>query len=703
MISEKIENLKIGYTNKENGTDIGRDFIAPCLAECVHYRRNVGYFFSSSFLTWIGEINNIINNDVKIQLMCHPQLDKTTKGALENILDEKERIKFIDNQIEKDFLLSTAKIKEKGGGLGQNWQSRLVCYLIANEILEIRFNIPLKYSTPRPKISKESRSLSDLKQEMQSSDMEISDEDSNDLYHVKIGWFDFKDGDEIAFHGSANESHKGMRENIDNVAVYKNWKGEAIKEYFDLYKSTLEKHWENNEETQKSLGFRTMHLTKEALEQVKVASPKSRPTPDLPVIPPIIPNKKNKYRHQEEAVDKFLKLKKGVLEMATGTGKTRTACKIINELFKKNQIEQFIVTLEGKDLLLQWYDIFQDEREVESQKLYNYGVNTFKDKAGSKVMRDRFILNPKNSGLVISVNDVHNVLAEFNQDTLSKTLLIFDEVHDIGTELKLGKLTSLTKDTGYCLGLSATPSKGEHKEEMTKGIFDAIGGGEKPIYTFSLEDAIKREILCEFKYNTIEYALSEEDHEELKKKYKMLGGGVVDGVRYTSADVAMQIARIYKKTKTKLEPFENFLDQNQDLLKSTIIFVENKKYGYEVCKILHKYSKNYNIYFDETKREVLTEFTKNEIDILVTCEAISQGIDIPSLKNIVLFSANKEKKQTIQRLGRCLRNPSNETNDKKVARVIDFWQIRDDDKPSYDQERVDWLQALSETKGEENA
>ena len=88
---------------------------------------------------------------------------------------------------------------------------------------------------------------------------------------------------------------------------------------------------------------------------------------------------------------------------------------------------------------------------------------------------------------------------------------------------------------------------------------------------------------------------------------------------------------------------------------------------------------------------------------MVTCEAISQGIDIPSLKNIVLFSANKEKKQTIQRLGRCLRNPSNETNDKKVARVIDFWQIRDDDKPSYDQERVDWLQALSETKGEKNA
>ena len=49
------------------------------------------------------------------------------------------------------------------------------------------------------------------------------------------------------------------------------------------------------------------------------------------------------WPHQEEAVKIFLEKKRGILEMATGTGKTRVAIEIIAQLFKYKLINQFII------------------------------------------------------------------------------------------------------------------------------------------------------------------------------------------------------------------------------------------------------------------------------------------------------------------------------------------------------------------------
>ena len=41
----------------------------------------------------------------------------------------------------------------------------------------------------------------------------------------------------------------------------------------------------------------------------------------------------------------------GILAMATGTGKTVTAMKIINKLFEENKIRRVVITMFGNDLL----------------------------------------------------------------------------------------------------------------------------------------------------------------------------------------------------------------------------------------------------------------------------------------------------------------------------------------------------------------
>ena len=61
-----------------------------------------------------------------------------------------------------------------------------------------------------------------------------------------------------------------------------------------------------------------------------------------------------KWRHQDEAVKEFLEKKNGILAMATGSGKTWTSFKIIDQLFEHNLISQVIITMRGNSLLAQW-------------------------------------------------------------------------------------------------------------------------------------------------------------------------------------------------------------------------------------------------------------------------------------------------------------------------------------------------------------
>src|SRR5690606_29116049 len=97
-------------------------------------------------------------------------------------------------------------------------------------------------------------------------------------------------------------------------------------------------------------------------------------------------------------------------------------------------------------------------------------------------------------------------------------------------------------------------------------------------------------------------------------------------------------------------------------------------------------------------------FAKGQLDCLLTCHRISEGIDIRSVNNIVLFASARARLETVQRLGRCLRvDPSNPN---KRARVVDFIEHKPDDvddptgELGADEEREAWFLALSSLRHE---
>lgn len=156
-----------------------------------------------------------------------------------------------------------------------------------------------------------------------------------------------------------------------------------------------------------------------------------------------------------------------------------------------------------------------------------------------------------------------------------------------------------------------------------------------------------------------------------------------------------EIAKVYKTAEMKPFVFANYLETNPAVLEHCILFVETRAYGEPILELLHRYTHLYRTYYAKDDREHLVDFAQGEIDCLVTCHRISQGIDIRSLNTVVLFASARAKLETIQRIGRCLRVDPLQPD--KRALVVDFVRpaCPSDPVPNADQERCAWLTELA--------
>lgn len=409
--------------------------------------------------------------------------------------------------------------------------------------------------------------------------------------------------------------------------------------------------------------------------------------------PPESSSPSTPWRHQDEAIQSFLQTGQGILEMATGTGKTRTAMRIIQELFDSAAITQVLIIMYGNDLLEQWYkELLLYFLDVRICRWYG-GKNEFsRFQMGSC---DRKILLLSREGE--RVRDVLDRLEKRggSLEVREKTLLIFDEVHGAGSEAFRDCLSGILSKYRYRLGLSATPIR-EFDEEGTAFIMKEIG---PVVYTFGLKEAIERGILCEFSYDTISYELTEE---EKNKKQKIIAAHEARrkmGQPVNEEDLYRDLARVNKLAVNKILLFQEYISGHPAILERCILFVETKEYGLALQKMLLAHTYNFHTYYSEDDYGNLERFAQGKLQCLITCRKISEGIDIRSVRNIVLFSSDRGHLVTTQRIGRSLRR--NPVEPDKRARVVDFicdCGKRKTEDTTADQERADWLRELSEVR-----
>lgn len=616
-------------------------FYVPALKQAVSYDRGVGFFTSHWLRLAASGLAGLAANGGHARIIASPMLDAQDCAALAQGADArtdpvlKAALERVISDLEQDLETDTLAA---------------LAWMIADGLLDFRIAIP------------------------------TAELDGD--FHDKFGIFRDAVGDAIAFHGSPNDSERAFR-NYESISIYYSWVDPREASRVTSESARFDLLWSNGD-----LNLRVYPLP-DAVKRNLIAFTTRLPRP---YTPPKLDSAQERWRHQNEAAAAFLKARSGILEMATGTGKTRTALLILNELKERALLETTIVAAYGTDLLDQWYKELVKHTGLPVYRAYEQHREA-----------QAYLNSPGGAVLLISRANLDQVLARLDAELFGKAMLICDEVHGLGSPALVTSLSGKLRKFAYRLGLSATPER-TYDADGNRFIEEEIG---PVIFRFGLEEAIQRGILCEFDYVPLPYALSDEDKAAIRQAIKRYHAKSRAGDPAPVEALYRDIARVRKLSQEKIAPFEGYINANPSVLDRCIIFVESAEYGALIQTILMRQRTDFHTYYQDDDRENLRRFAKGQLECLLTCHRISEGIDIQSVNNIVLFASARARLETVQRLGRCLRvDPANPN---KRARVVDFVEQKPDDlddptgELGADEEREAWFLALSALRHDHGA
>ena len=335
--------------------------------------------------------------------------------------------------------------------------------------------------------------------------------------------------------------------------------------------------------------------------------------------------------------------KRGIVKVVTGGGKTVFAIHCLTKYLEENKDHSIFIVVPSIALLDQWYEGLQkdfNEKEI--------ALN-----GGGEHLEHLSRIN------ISTIDSVKNIIEQFDA---SKTLLIVDECHKIGTE-KRGEV--LTNNWHATLGLSATPER-DYDDNFYIIIRKILGD---IIFDYDYIDAREDEVIVNFKLLYAYAAMTPDEEEKYKKFTKSIQrrAATIGGNDMNDYPLKMLIfnrARMVKNSKNRI-PFGIELLQKHKR-DSWIVFTENKKQAKEFNKIINTKgykSAIYNTDLDNAEREEnLNNFKNGNLNVLVSCTALDEGFDMPEADGAMILSASSSKRQRIQRMGRVLRITANKQN-----------------------------------------
>ena len=346
---------------------------------------------------------------------------------------------------------------------------------------------------------------------------------------------------------------------------------------------------------------------------------------------------------QTKAFPLWWSKKRGIVKVVTGGGKTVFAIHCLTKYLEENKDHAIFIVVPSIALLDQWHEGLQKDFNEKEISLNGGGEHL------EKLSR----IN------ISTIDSVKNIIQQFDA---SKTLLIVDECHKIGTE-KRGEV--LSNSWHATLGLSATPER-DYDDNFYIIIRKILGD---IIFDYDYIDAREDEVIVNFKLLYAYAAMTPDEEEKYKKFTKSIQrrAATIGGNDMNDYPLKMLIfnrARMVKNSKNRI-PFGIELLQKHKR-DSWIVFTENKKQAKEFNKIINTKgykSAIYNTDLDNAEREEnLNNFKNGNLNVLVSCTALDEGFDMPEADGAMILSASSSKRQRIQRMGRVLRITANKQN-----------------------------------------
>lgn len=391
------------------------------------------------------------------------------------------------------------------------------------------------------------------------------------------------------------------------------------------------------------------------LEEIKRITGKAKQKPKL-------------RSYQTEAIDKWIENnKKGILSMATGTGKTFTALSCFDLLIKEKQKLLTIIVCPQKHLINQWkrsLSIFYEDNILIASgdnKHWKKEIISMISNLESDIYEYGVILTTFNT---FSSEEFIGRIKLYEDEML----LMVDEVHGIGSnEFRKGLLNEYT----YRLGLSATPEI-EDDFERNEFLYEYFNG---IIYNYDLEDAIKNGFLCHYNYYPIFIDLNDDELE--KYLYYSTKIAYFFNKKHLSQDDEKKLnsylinrRNIINNAKEKMEYLKKFLIEHKDI-SDLIIYCTGKQLPkiQEMLNNMNISNKKFTGEESTSQRDkILKLFSKKYFQVLVAIKCLDEGVDVPSTQSAILMASTLNTRQHIQRRGRILRKDKNKT----MANIYDL-------------------------------
>jgi len=595
------------------------------LKKSRRYSRIGSYFSSKSFISLAEGLGDFFIRNGKMKLIINYELRKEDYDELKKAINYKK----IEDRISLD-------IKNLKSEMELN-SARVLAWLIDEGKLEIRVVVG----------------------------------GYNNLMHIKQGIFEDEFANKVAFTGSANETYSAYEKNIEQITFFKSWAGEQ-EEYVDEFLFKFNRFWNDF-----GSDARTYSLAKAFEKRLVRIKPKSEKElkKSLEIISKISQQKSERRiliprPYQAKALEAWIKNKKrGIIEMPTGCGKTKTAIFGYEEVQKEGP-SLTLVFAPTKAICNQWLEEFQEE----SCKICQIYDNPKWKLALKKEIID-LRLKTNNHLVVIGSYALMNsnyLIGQIKSVEKINRLLIADEAHSTGA-LKTSE--GLIDEYNYRLALSATPKR-YLDDEGTNKIFKYFG--DVVFDEISLYDAIYNlEVLSEYDYHLIHVFLNGEELEKYAKITKL----IIQKMSIKKKDMynksidaeiqrlAEKRAKIIKNCSAKIDEFEKIIEQIKD--ERSIIFVSPEQREKVINLVRDKVRYHQYTYSEESeiRSRALENFKKGAIKCLVAIKCLDEGLDVPSARAGVLMASSGNPREFIQRRGRLLRKHPG----KKYAKIFDFF------------------------------
>lgn len=360
------------------------------------------------------------------------------------------------------------------------------------------------------------------------------------------------------------------------------------------------------------------------------------------------------YDFQSQAIESWIKNGcYGTIKMPTGSGKSFTACKIIQKMKVKT-----LITVHTNDLLINaWMNTLTEQfgESIKHQIGVIGGKLSKKDRKNMRITSDTsYEANISKDIVIATSQSLLNKLDKLSNEKFG--LLITDECHHYPSD-QFSKVVSNVR-APYRLGLSATLLRSDGATPLIWGLLGDV------CYRISIKELVNKKVLVSPVFNSIII-----NDEKVQSEIASCGLVKLDLSRYVKQMSASSITKVKYilnlveslcKNHKKFVMYTDFVNsENNNIFTRDFYVQELTKRRVRVVGVSADMTGN-------ERSKVFNMLENGKLDGLVFGLLGSEGVNIPKIDSVIMCNGTKSTIRYTQRVGRSMRVVKTDINKKNA-------------------------------------